>query len=102
MNQKELNNIAKNFIYNESMKVAKKLQATLTRDLNERKEPISGEALRIIHTLSLFEVLALITVSSPPGTEITKQKAQEYAQLAETLKPKYMEIVEQLRDFDFE
>ena len=102
MDQKDLNQIAAAFIKSESMKVATKLVEKLQDDITERKERISEEALRHIHTLSLFELLAIISLSRSPDKEISKEAARAYSKLVESLKPKYLQIAEELKDFRFD
>lgn len=98
MNQIELNRIANHYINKESFELSKKLEKILYEDLAAKKEDISGPVLHHIHNTSLFFLLLNINcfyVKQSGSQAATRQ----YLELAESLKPKFMEIIEALKDF---
>jgi len=99
MNQIEMNSIAINFLKHESYKVAKKLEKVLAEDLKEKCEELSGTTLHHIHNMALFDVLLMINCLFTSRNNPTKEAAEAYCRLGESLRPKFLEIVETLKDF---
>jgi hypothetical protein len=98
MNQVELNRVAMDAIYEHGSEVFSKLQVALVRDSHERSKHISGMALHHVHNIALYE--CLIWLNSIIAFKDTPENASlEYLSLAKTLEPKFMEIVNALKDF---
>ena len=99
MNQLELNAIAKHFIQSQSLEVAKRLKGFLTEDLKERVEELPGQMVLYIHNMALFDTLLRINCLfiSNNNSEVG---LQEYLEHAETLRLKFQDIVESLKDFE--
>ena len=98
MNQIELNRIAVNFIERQSVEVATKLREVLYEDAEERSERIAGPALHYIHNIALFD--CLVGINTLFMNENNSNEAiKEYADYAETLRPKFLDIMEALKDF---
>jgi hypothetical protein len=98
MNQIELNKIAMNFIKRQSLEVTVKLIDVLARDGECRSKQVGGRALHHIHNMALFNCLAsinnfFITEDNSPDA------VQQYTDFADTLRPKFLDIMEDLRDF---
>ena len=98
MNQIELNRIAMSFIKSQSIEVAEKLRDVLHNDVEHRAKQIAGPPLHYIHNMALFDCLASINtffITEDSSDEVVKQ----YADYAETLRPKFLDIMEALKDF---
>jgi len=98
MNQIELNRIAMSFIRNQSAEVAAKLRDVLFADAEERSKQVGGPALHYVHTTALFDCLVLINTFFIAEND-SKEAADEYIEHAETLRPKFLDIMESLKDF---
>ena len=98
MNQMQLNAVAMNLIQNQSAEVAEKIGDLLHEDAKKRAKLISGPPLHYIHNAALFECLVILN-SFCMVKNHTEQAAKEYTRFAETLKPKFLELVEALKDF---
>jgi len=98
MNQLELNNIAKLFVHTQSLEVAKKLDIVFSEDLGEKVKHVPGSAVHHIHNMALFYVLLRIN-SLYQTTESTEAASRQYLEFAETLKSRFLDIVESLKDF---
>ena len=78
--------------------MASKLKAVLSEDLDERAKDIPGPTVFHIHNVVLFD--CLIMLNSLPALENSSREAvREYLQYAETIRPKFMDIMESLKDF---
>jgi hypothetical protein len=98
MNQLQLNKIAMHFIENQSAEVAAKLRSVLHIDARKRSEQIAGPALHYVHNIALFD--CLIMVNTFFMIENKSQEAlHEYIEYAETLRPKFIDLMESLKDF---
>ena len=99
MDQLELNAITKYSIQCQSFEVAKKLKGFLSEDLKIRAEEMPTSTVHYIHNMALFHTLLGINCFC-----ITKKNSkaglQEYLEHAETLRPKFLDIVESLKDFE--
>jgi len=99
MNQLELNNIAKLFVQSQSIEVAKKLRTVLSEDLDERVTQMPGQAVHHIHNVALFDALlginCLFHAKNPSEAGL-----REFLEHAETLRPKFLDIVDSLKDFE--
>ena len=98
MDQKELNRIAMNFIRTQSIEVATKLRETLSGDIEERSEQVSGQALHYIHNMALFDCMIWLN-SLIALNDIPEEAIDEYLIFAESLRSKFMAIVNELKDF---
>ena len=99
MNQLELNRIAELFVQKQSIEVAKKLDSILIEDLKERAEQMPGSAVHHIHNVALFD--SLLRINSLFQIKNRSEAAsREYLEHAETLKPKFLDIVNSLKDFE--
>jgi hypothetical protein len=99
MNQLELNAIAKHFIQRQSFEVAKKLKGFLTEDLKERAEELPGPLVHYIHNMAVFDTLLGINCLFTQKNE-SETGLQEYLEHAETLRLKFLDIVDSLKDFE--
>lgn len=98
MNQIEMNRIAMSFIQNQSIEVAKKLDAVLAQDLEEKATKIGGPAVHYVHTMAMFDCLASINTFFANENR-SDEAVNEYIKYAETLRPRFLDIVEALKDF---
>jgi hypothetical protein len=98
MNQLELNRIAMHFIRSQSIEVAVKLRELLYEDVEERSEQIAGPALHYIHNIALFDCLVGINTFFMNENN-SHEAVKEYTDHAGTLRPKFLDIMEALRDF---
>jgi hypothetical protein len=98
MNQTELNRIALNYIQLQSGEIASKITGVLREDLHKRTTELNGPTIHHMHNEALFH--SLVTLNSLSLAENrSKDAVHEFCSLAESLKPKFMEIVEALKDF---
>ena len=97
MNQAELNRIAINLIKKHSFEVAQKLEKVLAEDVQERAKELPGMTVHHIHNMALYDLL-LIVNSIFLEDRKSAETASEYCQLGESLRPKFLEIVEALKD----
>lgn len=98
MNQTELNEIATHFIRTQSSEVASKISDLLHEDSQERADQIAGLPLHYIHNMALFDCLAYLN-SFFAMENNSKEAVREYSKYAETLRPKFLDIMESLKDF---
>ena len=98
MNQIQLNRIAMDFIQNQSLEVARKLKVVLADDLRERVKETGGPAVHYIHNIALFDCLASINTFFIHEND-SEEAVRQYADYAETLRPKFLDIMEALKDF---
>lgn len=98
MNQIELNRMANHYINKQSYELSEKLENVLFEDIAAKKEEMSGPMLHHVHNTSLF--FALLNINCFYLRQSNSEAATEqYLKLAETLRPKFLEIVEALKDF---
>lgn len=97
MNQIELNKIAMTFLRSQSAEVAYKIRELFHEDAQERK--LSGPPLHYIHNIALFDCLVFLN-SFFAMENNSKEAVREYAEYAETLRPKFQDIMESLQDFE--
>jgi len=98
MNQLELNTIAQHFIRSQSIEVMKKLKTILFDDLKERVKHMPGPTVHYIHNTALFDTLLVINSILANGNR-SVQAVREYEEYAQTLRPKFLDIVDSLKDF---
>jgi hypothetical protein len=98
MNQAELNRIANNYIRMQSIEVASKIDSIFEEDLAERKKEQSGQAVHHIHNLALYTTVARINCAFVVNDD-SQEAVRQYCILVESLEPKFMEIIETLKDF---
>ena len=98
MNQIELNRIAMHFVKSQSIEVAGKLRDVLHEDAKQRAKQIAGPPLHYIHNMALFDCLvsinAMFTIE-----DLSEEAVSQYAEYVETLRPKFLDIIEALKDF---
>lgn len=99
MNQLELNNIAKLFVHSQSLEVANKLGTILAEDVKERVKQVSGPAVHHIHNMALFYTMVRINSLYQTNSN-SKAALQEYLEYVEALKPKFLDLVNSLKDFE--
>jgi len=87
-----------NFIRSQSIEVATKLRETLSNDIEERSEQVSGQALHYIHNMALFDCMAWLN-SLIALNDVPEEVIDEYFEFAGTLRSKFMAIVDELKDF---
>ena len=88
-----------NFIHDQSIEVAVKLQETLEHDAKERLEQLtSGQALYYIHNIALFECLVWLNAMCSLSNA-SKETFDEYLCFADTFRDKFMNIAEGLKGF---
>jgi len=98
MDQKLLNTIALNVIDTHRAEVFVELRELLSKDCQKRQEKISGEVVHHVHNTVLFD--CLVWLNPLYSIEDTSETAwREYLRFADTLQPKFREIVEALKDF---
>lgn len=98
MDQRLLNTIALNVIESNRAEVFAELRELFDRDVQRRKDKISGAAVHYIHNASLFD--CLIWLNAMFSMEDSSENAwKEYLCFSDTLRPKFHEIVEALKDF---
>ena len=100
MNQAELNRIATSYLKAKSIEVARKIDSILDEDLNTRVEELNGPIIHHIHNEALFYSLMKLN-NLALSENSSKNAAMEFYMLAESLKPKFFEIIETLKDFEF-
>ena len=98
MNQLEQNRIAEFFIHNQSIDVTKKLESVLTEDLKEKGKEVPGSAIHYIHNIALFYALLRINCLFQAKTS-SEAATRQYLEHAETLRPKFLDIVDSIKDF---
>jgi hypothetical protein len=98
MNQAELNRIALNYVQLQSGEIASKITGLLSEDLHKRITEINGPTIHHIHNEALFHSLVILNSLSLTENR-SKETVHEFCSLAELLKPKFMEIIEALKDF---
>lgn len=98
MNQTELNRIANNYIQLQSGEIASKITSVLSEDLHKRSTELNGPTIHHIHNEALFHSLVILNSISLTENR-SKETVHEFCSLAESLKPKFMEIIEALKDF---
>jgi hypothetical protein len=98
MNQIELNRIAMNYIEMQSIGVASKIDFILTYDLDKKTKEHNGPTIHHIHNLAIYNSLVKLN-SLFLINNYSEDAVSEYCELAESLKPKFMEIIEALKDF---
>jgi len=99
MNQAELNEIAVHFIRTQSAEVASKIRDLFHEDAQERADQIAGLPLHYIHNMALFDCLVCLN-SFFTIENTSKEAVKEYTRYAETLRPKFLDIMESLKDFE--
>ena len=99
MNQIELNRIAMSFVKSQSIEVAEKLRDVLHNDVEHRAKQIAGPPLHYIHNMALFDCLVMLNTFFI-SKDNSKEAASEYVKYAETLRPKFLDIMESLKDFE--
>jgi len=99
MDQVELNRVAMSFIRAEVSAVAKKLRQTLSSDVKKRSQRVSGATLHHIHNMAMFECIAWLNSLVAIDKDASKEAIDDYVRLAETLRPKFREIIDALKDF---
>ena len=99
MNQLELNNIAKLFVHSQSLEVANKLDTIFTEDVKERVKQVPGPAVHHIHNMALFYAMVRINCLYQTNNS-SEAAAREYLEHTEILKPKFLDIVNSLKDFE--
>lgn len=98
MNQLELNHMAMRFVEMQSSEVANKLTQVLRDDCGERARLISGPPLQYIHNMALFACLAAINATFAEDDH-SAEALRQYLVYAETLRPKFIDLMEELKDF---
>ena len=98
MNQLEINKIAMHFIESQSAEVAARIRSLLYEDAEKRSEQIAGPALHHIHNIALFDCLVMLNTFFIIEDK-SREAVNEYLKYAETIKPKFLEIMESLKDF---
>ena len=98
MNQIELNKIANHYINKQSFELSEKLEKVLLEDVVAKKKEMSGPTLHHVHNMSLFFLLLNINCFYVQKSN-SQAATEQYLELAETLRPKFLEIVEALKDF---
>lgn len=96
MNQLELNNLAKLFMREQTFEILEKLVPTLIEDLDERGKRIPGRSIHHIYSLALFECLVWVNSFI---VDLSEKERCDYLDFSDKLKPKFMDIVEKLEDF---
>lgn len=99
MNQAELNRVATSFLRTQAFEVADKLRQTLIVDVKKRSDRLSGTTLHHIHNIAMFECLAWLNSQVALGKDAPKEAVDDYVRLTETLRPKFQEIIDTLKDF---
>ena len=99
MNQFEQNKIAEFFIHSQSLEVTDKLEEVLVEDIKEQRKEIPGSIAHHIHNIALFYTLLRIN-SMFQANNSSKAASRQYLEHAETLKPKFLDIVDSLKDFE--
>lgn len=99
LDQKTLNELAQAFFRSQTLEVAKMLRTTLTDDVEERSKDVSGPTLHHIHNMGLFECLVWLNATALRKNDASDETFDGYLRLADTLAPKFMDIVEALKDF---
>ena len=99
MNQKELNKIALDSIDKQSIKVATKLQKLIARDGEKRFKQFPGPVVHYVHNIALFECMVWLNSISLHGEDVPEETIDEYLCLVETLRPKFRDVIEALKDF---
>lgn len=87
-----------NFIQSQSIEVASKMRETLSGDIEEHSEHVSGQALHHIHNNALFDCLTWLN-SLIALNDVPEEAIDEYLEFAEELRVKFMSIVDELKDF---
>ncbi len=98
MNQSELNQIAHNFILDQSLKTSVKLNEILGKDYKERSKKLSGQAIHHIHNMSVYECLIWLN-SIVALNDASEETIEQYYDYADSLRSQYFDIVEKLKDF---
>ena len=98
MNQAELNKAGEIFILNQTVEVARKIDSTLTEDLTERINELPGTTIHHVHNMALFYAVTKLN-SLFQLTNDSKESMREYMEHAESLKTRFLDIVDSLKDF---
>jgi hypothetical protein len=98
MNQLELNTMAMRFIQMQSTEVAAKLNQVLGDDAQERAKLVSGPPLHYIHNMAIFDCFAALNPMFLVDDD-SPEALRQYIMYAETLRPKFIELMEELKDF---
>ena len=98
MNQAELNRIAIGYIEMQSVEVARKIDSVLRDDLLKRSESLNGPVIHHIHNLAIYHSLVKLNGIFRIDDE-SDEAVNEYCELAYSLKPKFIELTETLKDF---
>ena len=98
MNQLELNNVAQRFIQIQSAEVTVKLNKALAEDAEERSKVLSGPPLHYVHNMAIFNCLASLNAMFFMDND-SAEAAHQYSEYAETLRPKFIGLMEELKDF---
>ncbi|MHB9068800.1 MAG: hypothetical protein ACYC54_00360 [Sedimentisphaerales bacterium] len=93
MDQKQRHELALKALDNQCTEAFVMLSLCLDRDRFQRQRCIPQDVMRYIHNEALFGCLR--TVNSTASLKSIK----EYLRFADTLKPKFFEIVEAIRNF---
>ena len=99
MDQSELNKVEFDSLRIQSVEVAAKSQKILLCDAEERSKKVPWEVLHHIHNMSLFECLVWLNSMALFSQDDSEELLNEYTCFAETLRPKFLDIVEALKDF---
>ncbi|MFA6186353.1 MAG: hypothetical protein WC770_03955 [Phycisphaerae bacterium] len=98
MDQKLLNTIALDAIERHRTEVFRELRDLLEEDCKKRQGHIPGEAIHHVHNVVLFDCLVLLNPFFSREND-SENAWREYLRFADTLEPKFREIVNNLKDF---
>jgi len=99
MNQLEQNRIAEFVIHSQSLEVTNKLETVLTEDLKEMGKEIHGSVVHYIHNIALFYGLLRINCLFQANNN-SEAASRQYLEHAKTLRLKFLDIVDSLKDFE--
>jgi hypothetical protein len=99
MNQMEMNQLARYVVETQSVEVCNKLQDVLVEDLKQRGSQIGGPVTHYVHNTALFHTLLALNCLLREQNS-SREALQEYLEYAQTLLPKFLDIVEALKDFE--
>jgi len=98
MNQLELNHVALRCIQMRIREVGAKLTQVLCEDREERARLVSGPLLHYIHNMALFDCFAALNAVFA-ADDHSAEDVHQYIEYAETLRPKFIDLMEELQDF---
>jgi hypothetical protein len=93
MDQKQRHEMALKALDDQCTEAFVVLSICLERDRSKRQEYLPQDVVRYIHNDALFECLRVV------NSAVSIKTVMEYRRFADTLRPKFFEIVEALRNF---